>query len=56
MIRSFCSETETRRALKKVRENVFQALEKNPLLTLPEKEAVLSVLKGILTEQELETI
>ncbi|MEM3551027.1 MAG: hypothetical protein QXV01_08055, partial [Candidatus Bathyarchaeia archaeon] len=43
-------------SIKEVRENVFQVLEKNPLLKFPEKEFVLSVLKEIFTKEEFEAI
>lgn len=43
-------------SIEKVRKNLFQVLEKNPLLTLPEKDAIMLVLKEILTEADLETI
>lgn len=41
---------------RKVRENILQVLKKNPLLIIPSKELVLSVLERIITPQELEII
>jgi hypothetical protein len=43
-------------AIREVRENIPQTLEKNPLLNIPEKEIVLSILKELITTQELEII
>ena len=40
-------------SIAQVRENILQTLEKNPLLTLPEKESILVVLKEIIIPQEL---
>lgn len=40
-------------SIAQVRENIFQTLEKNPLLTFPEKQSILAVLKEIVTPQEL---
>ncbi|MCJ7635692.1 hypothetical protein MUP77_25280 [Candidatus Bathyarchaeota archaeon] len=40
-------------SIAQVRENILQTLEKNPLLTLPEKQSILAVLKEIVTPQEL---
>ena len=42
--------------IKEVREDIFQVLESNPLLAIPEKETVLVVLKEIVTREELATI
>lgn len=41
---------------KKVRENVLQVIEKNPLLVIPEKEFVLLVVREILDPKEIEII
>lgn len=43
-------------SVRKVRQNIYCVLERNPLLTLPEKEAILLVLKEILSDQELEIV
>lgn len=41
---------------KKVRASITHVLRKNPLLTLPEKESILTVLEEIITPEEFETI
>ena len=41
---------------KKVRANIIHVLRKNPLLTLPEKKSILTVLEEIVTPEEFETI
>jgi hypothetical protein len=43
-------------ANKTVRQNIIQVLNRQPLLSFPEKESVLVVIGEILTQQELETI
>jgi hypothetical protein len=41
---------------KKVRANIINVLKKNPLLTLPEKDSVMTVLEEIITPEEFKTI
>ena len=43
-------------SIKEVRENIFQTLERNPLLTFPEKDSILLVLKEIYSQHDLEAI
>lgn len=43
-------------SVREVRDSLFQVLEKNPLLTFPEKDSILVILKEIFSEEELATI